>query len=136
VGDPVVVTLPDGTTRAGTITGIGAVATTPSQGSSIAGSGQSTAPVTIQVDGTVTGFLNQAQVQVAITVAAHANVLTVPITALNAIPGWYEVIVMGQGTTRRIAVDTGLFDEFAGLVEVRGPGMAEGQLVRVPREAA
>jgi hypothetical protein len=88
------------------------------------------------VDGTVTGFLDQAQVQVAITVAAHANVLTVPITALNAIPGGYEVIVVDQGTTRRIAVETGLFDEFAGLAEVRGSGLAKGQLVRVPRDAA
>jgi peptidoglycan hydrolase-like protein with peptidoglycan-binding domain len=136
VGDPVVVTLPDTTTRAGTITGIGAVATTPSQGSSTTGGGQSTAPVTVHVDGTVTGFLDQAQVQVAITVAAHANVLTVPITALNAIPGGYEVIVVDQGTTRRIAVETGLFDEFAGLAEVRGSGLAKGQLVRVPRDAA
>lgn len=142
VGDRVVVTLPDGTTRGGKITQIAAVAeSSGGTGDSAPGGGpdpgdgasQSTVPVTIQADGTITGFLDQAQVQVAITVEYHQGVLAVPITALNALPGGgYEVTVVDGATTRRVPVRTGLFDEFAGLAEVSGPGLAEGQHVQVP----
>ncbi|GAA0926516.1 hypothetical protein GCM10009558_106800 [Virgisporangium aurantiacum] len=47
--------------------------------------------------------------------------------------GGYEVVVVDGATTRRVAVRVGIFDEQAGLVEVSGPGLAEGQQVRVPR---
>jgi HlyD family secretion protein len=71
---------------------------------------------------------------VAITVAAHRNVLAVQIAALNAVAnGRYEVIVVDGATTRRVPVQTGLFDEFAGLAEVSGPDLAEGQKVQVPQ---
>jgi peptidoglycan hydrolase-like protein with peptidoglycan-binding domain len=142
VGDRVVVTLPDGSTRGGKITQIGTVAA-PAAGSTENGqpgggdSGQSTVPVTVQADGTITGFLDQAQVQVAIMVEQHQDVLAVPITALNALPGGgYEVIVVDGATTRRVPVITGVFDEFAGLAEVSGPGLAEGQHVQVPSDDA
>jgi hypothetical protein len=46
------------------------------------------------------------------------------------------VIVVDGATTRRVPVQTGLFDEFAGLAEVSGPGLAEGQKVQVPRDEA
>lgn len=141
VGDPVLVTLPDGATREGRITHIGAVVAASSgsgDGADPAGGGTATGatvPVTVRMAGTVDGFLDQAQVQVAITVEAHRNVLAVPITALNAVPGGrYEVVVVDGGTTRRVPVRTGLFDETAGLVEVSGPGLSEGQQVRVPRD--
>lgn len=139
VGDRVVVTLPDGATRGGRITHIGTVAA-PASGSAENGppgngsdSGEPTVPVTVKADGTIRGFLDQAQVQVAITIESHQDVLAVPITALNAVPGGgYEVIVVDGATTRRVPVQTGLFDEFAGRAEVSGPGLAEGQLVQVP----
>jgi peptidoglycan hydrolase-like protein with peptidoglycan-binding domain len=141
VGDAVVVTLPDGKTRNGTIVTIGAVAapagTAGQNGPNGGGNGgddQPTAPVTVRIEGAVTGFMDQTQVQVAVTVAARHDVLTVPVTALNPVPdGKYQVIVIDGGTTRRIPVQTGLFDERTGLVEVSGPGLAEGQKVRVPR---
>jgi peptidoglycan hydrolase-like protein with peptidoglycan-binding domain len=146
VGDRVVVTLPDGSSRGGKITQIGAVAESsggaadgdqPGPGPGGDDGGQSTVPVTVQADGTISGFLDRAQVQVAITIEYHKDVLAVPITALNALPGGgYEVIVVDGPTTRRVPVQTGLFDEFAGLAEVSGPGLAEGQHVQVPSDDA
>jgi peptidoglycan hydrolase-like protein with peptidoglycan-binding domain len=142
VNDRVVVTLPDGTPRGGKIAEIGPVAVPPSESSNANSGGgnnsnQSTVPVTVQADGTISGFLDQTQVRVAITVEIHSRVLAVPITALNAVPdGRYEVIVVDGTTTRRVPVQTGLFDEFAGLAEVSGPGLAEGQKVQVPRDEA
>jgi peptidoglycan hydrolase-like protein with peptidoglycan-binding domain len=142
VGDAVVVTLPDRQTRPGRITSVGTTATQAASdnngngGNGNGGNGGGpTVPVTVQVDGATAGFVDQAQVQVAITVAQHPHVLAVPITALNALPGGaYEVIVVDGTDTRRIAVQTHLFDEFAGLVEVTGDGLAEGQKVQVPRD--
>ncbi|MEV5571951.1 peptidoglycan-binding domain-containing protein [Spirillospora sp. NPDC052269] len=148
VGDSVVVTLPDGRTRTGWITAIGGVASTPSAGGSGSGSGssnqpgagpssatQSTAPVTIKVKDRIRGFLDQAQVQVAITVEAHKNVLAVPTTALRALPGnKYEVVVIEGTAKRHVVVQTGLFDETTGLAEVSGQGLAQGQKVEVPRD--
>ncbi|WP_232382781.1 peptidoglycan-binding domain-containing protein [Actinomadura violacea] len=141
VGDPVVVTLPDGRTRPGRITAIGGVASTPSSGASGSGSSstttQSTAPVSITVAGSTHGFLDQAQVQIAITVQAHKNVLAVPTTALRALPGdRYQVIVADGAATRPVLVETGLFDETTGLAEVSGQGLAAGQKVEVPRDDA
>jgi peptidoglycan hydrolase-like protein with peptidoglycan-binding domain len=136
VGDPVVVMLPDGTTRTGQITSIGAV-TVPAATGGDGPAPQPAAPVAVRLDGAAPGFLDQAQVQVAITVAAHRGVLAVPISALNAAPsGGYEVIVVEGTGTRRVPVRTLLFDEFAGLAEVTGPGLSEGQKVRVPDEHA
>lgn len=139
VGDAVVVTLPDGKTRNGTILTIGAV-TAPADDAGQNGQNgqngdnQATAPVTVRVDGPLTGFMDQTQVQVAVTVAARRQVLAVPVTALNPLPdGKYQVIVVEGGATHRVPVETGLFDERTGLVEVSGPGLAEGQKVRVPR---
>jgi peptidoglycan hydrolase-like protein with peptidoglycan-binding domain len=134
VGDRVVVTMPDGKTRDGHIAHIGAVATSGGGANANAnGQSQPTAPVTVQVDGATSGFLDQSEVQVAITVESHPHILAVPITALNALPdGAYEVIVVDGASTRRVHVQTGLFDEIAGLAEVSGPGLAEGQKVQVP----
>lgn len=145
VDDPVVVTLPDGTTRTGKVTVVGAVAT-PAGGSSGGGSGGSggssstsppTAPITITVQGRIQGFLDQAQVQVKITSEAHKDVLAVPTTALHALPGGtYEVIVDQGGTPRHVPVTTGLFDETTGLAEVSGPGLDAGQRVEVPHDGS
>ncbi|MFC6016168.1 peptidoglycan-binding protein [Plantactinospora solaniradicis] len=138
VGDSVRVTLPDGKTQAGAITNIGAVTTAAGGSEDSTGTeSESTVPVTVKVNGAVTGFLDQAQVQVAITVELHPKVLAVPITALNALPGGgYEVILVEGSATRRVPVETGLFDEAIGMAEVSGPGLAEGQKVQVPSDDA
>jgi HlyD family secretion protein len=131
VDDQAVVTLPDGTTRQGTIREVGAVAAQQAAGSSAPA--QSVAPVTITVQGAIREFLDQAEVQVLITSAERKNVLAVPTVALFALPGGtYEVIVVAGAERRHVAVETGLFDETTGLVEVSGTGLSEGQRVEVP----
>lgn len=129
-GDAVVVTLPDGSSRTGTIQSIGAVAV-PVEGPDAQ---PAAAPVTVRVDSAITGLRDQTQVQVAVTVAVRARVLTVPVTALSPVAGGgYQVVVVAGGATRRITVLAGIFDERTGLVEVSGADLAEGQKVRVPR---
>jgi peptidoglycan hydrolase-like protein with peptidoglycan-binding domain len=142
VGDSVTVSLPDGhTQRPGRIIAVGAVATTTGSPSSSgsgseSGSGSSdqpTAQVTIEVDGAVQGFLEQAQVQVFITAEQHRAVLAVPVVSLRALPsGQYEVVVVDGGVTRHVPVTVGLFDDIARLAEVSGPGLIEGLPVEVP----
>jgi peptidoglycan hydrolase-like protein with peptidoglycan-binding domain len=139
VGDSVVVRLPDGSTKSGTITTIGAVVINPtsSSGTGQTGSGSNsapTAPVVITVTGDVTGVLPDAQVQVWVTVEQHRHVFAVPIPALRALPGRrYELVVSNGGQTRHVPIQTGLFDEVTGLVEVSDDGLAAGQRVEVPR---
>jgi peptidoglycan hydrolase-like protein with peptidoglycan-binding domain len=147
VGDPVLVLLPDGhTQRRGRIITIGpAAVTTGSSSSSGSGSGsgsgnagdgsggQPTAPVTIAVDGTIQGFIEQAQVPVFIIAELHKAVLAVPIVSLRTLPdGQDEVVVVDGGRTRPVPVSVGLFDDIAQLAEVSGPGLTEGRQVEVP----
>jgi peptidoglycan hydrolase-like protein with peptidoglycan-binding domain len=149
VGDPAVVILPDGVTqRTGTISAVSAVASTASgasgsgtsgsaaSGSAATGPGASGEPavqVTVMVHGTVSGFLDQAAVQVAITANVDRNVLAVPIVALRATSeGGYEVAVVGGRAARQVPVTVGLFDDIAGLAEISGPGLVAGQRVEVP----
>jgi peptidoglycan hydrolase-like protein with peptidoglycan-binding domain len=134
----VVVTLPDGKSRNGKVTAIGAT-TTSSSGSGGGGGNQnqSTAAVTVSLEGAVSGFVDQAAVQVWVVRATHPNVLTVPIAALNSVSdGKYEVVLVDGATTRRVPVQTGLFDDLAGTAEVSGDGLSEGAKVQVPREDA
>jgi peptidoglycan hydrolase-like protein with peptidoglycan-binding domain len=139
-GQRVLVTLPDGTTQPGRIAAVGAVAeAAPAAAGGNGGPDDSlpTVPVTVAVQGPIRGFIDQAEVQVAITDRARAGVLAVPITALRALPGGrYEVVVVSGGTSRHVPVETGLFDETTGMAEVAGPGLAEGQKVEVPRDGA
>jgi peptidoglycan hydrolase-like protein with peptidoglycan-binding domain len=141
VGDRALVTLPDGTTRRGRITAIGAVAVTaPSSGDNGGGpdgGSESTVPATITVTRRIRRFLDQALVDVAITTQTRKRVLAVPTTALRSLPrGRYEVIVVEGAGERHVPVQVGLFDEFAGLAEVTGRGLSEGQKVEVPRDGA
>ena len=145
VGDRVVVTLPDGSNRRGKITAIGTVAASAaSSGDSGGGGGPSpdgptgaTAPVTITVKGRIRGFLDQADVQVAVTTTVDKAVLAVPTTALRGLPGArYEVRVVGGGPPRRVRVEPLLFDETTGLAEVKASGLSEGDSVEVPRDGA
>lgn len=145
VGDSVMVLLPDGhTQRQGRIIAVSAAATTPGSSNSSgpdsangnAGS-EPTAQVSIEVDGAIQGFIEQAQVQVFITADLHKAVLAVPIVALRALPsGQYEVVVVDGGVTRHVPVTVGLFDDIARLAEVSGPGLGEGLQVEVPSGSA
>jgi peptidoglycan hydrolase-like protein with peptidoglycan-binding domain len=146
IGDPVTVTLPDGSTRKGHITDVGAVTTGADSGSSgssgssgdtAAGGSQPVAPVTVKLEGNINGLLDQTPVQIAITSESKKNVLAVPIVALLARPGGtYEVNVVNGAAQQRVPVQPGLFDESAGLVEVAGSGLNAGQLVEVPSDGS
>jgi hypothetical protein len=136
-GDKVTVTLPDGSTTAGVVSGIGTVATSSS---SPAGYSSSSSSATIPVYVKLTrlkaaGSLDQAPVTVNITTDTVRNVLAVPVTALLArARGGYAVEVTGPRNTRRLVpVRVGpVFDDASGLVQVSGAGLAAGQLVVVP----
>ena len=132
-GDSVSITLPDGRTTPGTVASVGTVATAPTSTD-----GTNTAP-TVPVTITPTrpqdtGSLDQAPVQVAITTATVADVLTVPVNALLALSGGgYAVEVADpDGTHHLVAVTLGIFDDAAGLVQVSGSGLTAGQHVVVP----
>jgi peptidoglycan hydrolase-like protein with peptidoglycan-binding domain len=125
VRDRVRVTLPSGGDPVdGTITRIGRVATTPPE------NGPPTVPVTVSLRlPSGSGDLDQAPVQVAVTVQVHRDVLMVPVTALLAkLGGGYQVRVAGGGL---VDVRPGLYDDSAGTVEVAG-ALTEGTLVEVP----
>jgi hypothetical protein len=130
-GDPVAVTLPDGTTAPGIVSSVGRVAATTS------GPGQNTAttiPVQVKLtDPRAAGALDQAPVTVNITTAVARNVLVVPVTALLAqSPDGYEVELARPGNARRwVPVTTGIFDDADGLVQVTG-ALTPGERVVVP----
>jgi multidrug efflux pump subunit AcrA (membrane-fusion protein) len=125
-GDPVTITLPDGSVTPGVIWSVGRVAT---------GHGSS-AKISVQVrlrHPGAAGHLDQAPVTVNITTRRVRDVLAVPVAALVARPGGYAVEVVGPGAGHRLVrVTPGLFDDAAGLVQVTGPGLAAGQRVMVP----
>ena len=130
-GDTVSVTLPDGVSTPGVISQVGTVATTAPASD---GSGRTTTiPVTVQLtDQAAAGSLDQAPVTVYITAAAARGVLAVPVTALLARPGGYDVEVTGPGNSRRyVPVSVGpVFDDNSGLVQVVG-NLTPGQRVVV-----
>ena len=125
-GATVQVTLPDGTETGGKITAVETVVTPAS--------GQEDATTSVAV---TIGFaknpkgLDQAAVTVAFTASQRKNVLTVPVAALLALAeGGYGVEIVETGSSRTVAVETGLFAD--GRVEVSGGGLAEGTKVGVP----
>jgi len=129
-GDPVTVTLPDGTTTPGVVSAVGTVAT-------MSGSGQNattTIPVYVSlVRRSAAGTLDQAPVTVNITTATAHKALVVPVGALLArTPAGYDVEVVGPGNMRRyVPVTIGIFDDTDGLVQVTG-ALTPGQRVVVP----
>lgn len=144
-GDPVLVTMPDGTTTVtGVVAYVGRVAAIASgsgasgqaagqaAGQGSGGASQAVIPVTITIGrSAIPAGLDQAPVQVAITEQRDSNVLAVPVTALLALPGGGYAVRVGGPAHRLITVTTGLFDATTGLVEVTGPGLAAGQTVEV-----
>jgi hypothetical protein len=144
-GEPVIITLPDGTNTPGVVTSVSPIATAPSSddsdgsGSSADsgssdGSGPPTAAVTIALrDPAAAGQLSQAPVQVTITSGSAPGALVVPVDALLAqASGGYAVEVTGPGGHHLTAVTPGLFDDAAGLVQVTDTKLAAGQHVVVP----
>jgi peptidoglycan hydrolase-like protein with peptidoglycan-binding domain len=137
-GDPVLVTMPGGTTTIpGTVASVGRVATVSNAAPNTAGQGSGSAqsaafPVTIRIgQSRIPAGLDQAPVQVAITQQRDRNVLAVPVTALLALPGGGYAVRLSGPTRRLIEVTTGLFDDATGLVEVTGRGLAAGLTVEV-----
>ena len=131
IGERVTIKLPNGLTTSGRVASVGKVASTPAQGS---GSGP-----TVEVDITPTrtsrtGTLDKAPVKVQITTATARDALVVPVNALLALAGGgYAVEVVATGGLHHlVAVQLGLFDDAAGLVQVTGSGLSAGQRVVVP----
>jgi hypothetical protein len=134
-GDQVSITLPNGSTTAGTVTSVGKVASVPSNNPGGGGNPTPTVPVTIQPrDASATGSLDQAPVLVEITTATIQDALTVPVYALLALSGaGYAVEVADpDGTHHLVPVSPGLFDDATGLVQVTGSGLSAGLHVVVP----
>jgi len=155
-GDPVSITLPDGSVTPGVISQISRVASLSSSGStgsgsssqnsgdSGSGSGSGSGEGSSGTSATITvlvslihpgaaGKLNQAPVTVLITTGSVPSTLTVPVDALLAQPhGGYAVEVVSGGRHHLVKVTPGVFDDAAGLVQVSGAGLAPGQRVVVP----
>jgi peptidoglycan hydrolase-like protein with peptidoglycan-binding domain len=139
VGEKAPVTLPDGRTVAGTITGVGTVATEASEGEhgnghgSENGSGNgenATIPVTLSLDRAV-ARLDKAPVSVQLVKAISRNVLTVPAAALIAAGGGYAIQALESGRRTALTVTPGMFAN--GYVQVEGAGVREGLTVLEPR---
>ncbi|MBL7500045.1 peptidoglycan-binding protein [Frankia sp. CN7] len=130
-GAEVTVTLPDGATTRGRIDEVSTRI--------VPGTGPEAQPTTtVEV---VVGLPEQraadaytlASVDVTFTAAQRPDVLTVPVAALLALAeGGFgvEVVDEAAGTSRYVAVTTGLFAD--GRVEISGPGIAEGVTVGMP----
>jgi peptidoglycan hydrolase-like protein with peptidoglycan-binding domain len=134
VGDAVQVIMPNtGTTTTGTVTDVAKVAKTSASGNG----GGSTTTVTLTIsltDPAATGALDQAPVRVAITTQSAKNVLAVPINALLALAdGSYAVEVDSGGRRRVVPIQTGLFDDDGGIVEISGTDITAGTRVVVPQ---
>ena len=136
-GDQVQVDLPDGrTTTPGTITDVSSVATvTPTANPGANGGPRATVSVTVSLTNpAVLGHLDQLPVTVEVATQSVKNVLAVPVNALLALAGGgYAVeVVQPNGSHRLAGVQTGIYD--SNLVQVSGPGIAEGMKVVVPAQ--
>ncbi|WP_020576076.1 peptidoglycan-binding protein [Actinopolymorpha alba] len=142
-GVKVTLTLPDGGTVPGTVLKVGAQAApvaggaTSTDGEQPAEAGgmgeEATVPVVIGVhDQRALGRFETAPVDVRHVIEERKDVLTVPVPALLALSeGGYAVEVVTGGTTRLVAVRTGMFAD--GRVEVRGDGIRAGVTVGMPK---
>ncbi|MFF4778948.1 peptidoglycan-binding protein [Microtetraspora fusca] len=126
-GDKVTITLPNGTTTPGVVSSVGKVAVKADSGTTVE---VRVKPLKPQA----TGRLDQAPVHVSIVTDTVEDVLSVPVNALLALAGGGYAVeaVEADGRHRLIRVETGLFDDSAGTVEVAGDGLAAGQNIVVP----
>jgi hypothetical protein len=134
-GNAVGVTLPDRSSVDGVVASVGTTASKDGDGGPGGGgdSTESKVELTITVaDQARLGSFEEAPVDVRLTKDQISGVLAVPVGALLALAeGGYAVqVVNPDGTSRLVAVETGLF---AGtLVEVRSPELEAGTKVVVP----
>jgi peptidoglycan hydrolase-like protein with peptidoglycan-binding domain len=120
------VTLPDGKVVPGEISKIVMVVSPGENG----GAATTRIQVTIQFASAIESP-GAAAVTVAFTAGRRPNVLAIPVTALVALAeGGYGVQVVDGGTTRIVAVATGLFAD--GKVEITGNGLQAGMKVAIP----
>jgi hypothetical protein len=138
VGEQAQITLPDNHTTPGTVTRIGTVASSSGSGSGSSGPGAGSSSPTIPIfitlkDPRAAGSLDQAPVQVQITTAGVKDALIVPVTAIvgNSSGGFAVEVVRDGGRRGLVAVELGLFDDAAGLVQVEGD-LRAGDHVVVP----
>jgi peptidoglycan hydrolase-like protein with peptidoglycan-binding domain len=128
-GDPVTITLPDGSEVRGTITDVDRVArqVPPDDPSAPV-----VIPLTIEVRGNARiSRLDEAPVDVALIDEQAKDVLAVPVTALVALAGGGFGVEVDRGDrTELVPVTPGLFSE-GGDVEISS-GLSEGELVVVP----
>jgi peptidoglycan hydrolase-like protein with peptidoglycan-binding domain len=129
VGDPVAISLPDGTAATGTIVDAETIVE-PGEGENA----EETTLLEVTVaadDAAVFDGLDQASVDVDFAGASAEDVLAVPVEALLGLAeGGYGVELWDGETTNVVAVETGLFAD--GLVEITGEGLEAGQSVVVP----
>ncbi|MCS7479214.1 peptidoglycan-binding protein [Umezawaea endophytica] len=130
VGAKVGLNLPGGTRTTGTFSSVG----TPTEKPGAGEQKETVIPVVVTLDDpAAAGSLQEASVTVSVPSARREDVLSVPVGALLAIsPDEFGVeVVQADGTTRKVAVKTGLFA--GGRVEVSGDGLEAGQRVVVPK---
>ncbi len=137
VGDPVTITLPDLRTTPGVVSQVGTVATVPSSSGNNSTTHNTTPTITVDVtpsDPSSIGNLDQAPVTVSITNASVHDALVVPVDALLALAGggYALEVVPAHGAHYLVPVETGLFDDAQGLVQVTGPQIHIGMRVVVP----
>ncbi|MBT2508367.1 peptidoglycan-binding protein [Streptomyces sp. ISL-98] len=127
IGDKVTISLPNGKTTDGVVSSVGKIATKSDDSMTISVEIKPSNPK-------ATGQLDQAPVQVSIVTDTVKDVLSVPVNALLALAGGgYAVEVVGADDAHRlIPVTAGLFDDSAGMVEVKGDGLKVGQKIVVP----
>lgn len=135
VGHHVQVQLPNGRFVRGTVRSVGTATSSSSSAgtsdtsdtsdSSDDGSDSSSVPVTISLDKHVSGRgLDQAVVDVTFVKARRNNVLSVPVTALVAVPGRHFALQEATPPHKLIPVRTGMFA--TGFVQVSGRGIHPG----------
>lgn len=129
-GTAVEISLPDGRVLNGTVRGVGNTVTTADSGEP--GADQPQVQISIDIGPTPDlDTLAASPATVSYVKQRHENVLTVPAAALVALAeGGYGLEVVDGSASHFVAVETGLFAD--GLVEVSGPGVAEGMTVRLP----
>ena len=117
--------LPEGGATTGVVTQVSKVASTNA-------SGVTCVPVYVALDHPKAARdLSSAPVTVTVTTGSVPNALVVPVAALMARSGGYDVEVTGPGGHHLVKVQVGLFDDAAGLVQVTG-NLTPGQHVVVP----
>ncbi|MGH8982610.1 MAG: peptidoglycan-binding protein [Acidimicrobiia bacterium] len=128
------VVLPGGDEVPGTVSAMRVVKTTSGDSSEGIGGGTTDSQSIVEVEvalNEATDELVGAPVEVVVAIDKRADVLLVPVNALLALAegGYGLEVVRGDGTTKIVRVDTGLFAD--GKVEVRGAGIAKGTVVGV-----